>query len=147
MERQQNAGRAQMSGAHSFHHRDCLAAAIVLVTLIPGCARAMCLPATDAERLAAADAVFEGLVVRGPDSPARLKVLRYIKGKGPKELSVETGSTRNRNGTMTSTSVGIRPLPGETWLIYGLGTRKGAVITSSCAGSRRVSGPKSEKAS
>lgn len=130
-----------MSGAHSFHHRDCLAAAIVLVTLIPGCARAMCLPATDAERLAAADAVFEGLVVRGPDSPARLKVLRYIKGKGPKELSVETGSTRNRDGTTTSTSVGIRPLPGETWLIYGLGTRKGAVITSSCAGSRRVSRP------
>lgn len=138
-ENAQDGHRAQMSGAHSFHHRDCLAAAIVVVTLIPGGARAMCLPATDAERLAAADAVFEGLVVRGPDSPARLKVLRYIKGNGPKERSVETGSMRNRNGTMASTSVGIRPLPGETWRIYGLGTRKGAVITSSCAGSRRLS--------
>ncbi|HEV8096644.1 MAG TPA: hypothetical protein VGP71_13005 [Burkholderiales bacterium] len=128
-----------MSDAHSFHHRDCLVAAIALVTFIPGGAGAMCLPATDAERLAAADAVFEGFVVRGPASPARLKVLRYIKGDGPKELSVETGSSRNRDGTMTSTSVGIRPLPGETWLIYGLGSRNGAVITSSCAGSRRLS--------
>lgn len=118
-------------------------AGIVLVTFIPGAARAMCLPATDAERLAAADAVFEGFVVRGSGSPARLKVLRYIKGSGPKELSVETGSIRNRDGTTTSTSVGIRPLPGETWLIYGLGTRTGAVITSSCAGSRRLSEPSS----
>jgi hypothetical protein len=141
MERQKNAGRAQMSTVHSFHHRHCLVAAVVLASLIPGGARAMCVPATDAERLAAADAVFEGLVVRGPDAPARLKVLRYIKGKGPKELSVETESTRNPDGTTTSTSVGIRPLPGETWLIYGLGIRKGAVITSSCAGSRRVSRP------
>jgi hypothetical protein len=99
----------------------------------------MCLPATDAEHFAAADIVFEGLVVRGPESPARLNVLRYIKGSGPKELSVETGNIRNPDGTMTSTSVGIRPLPGETWLIYGLGNRKGAVITSSCAGSRRLS--------
>lgn len=119
------------------------AAAIVLVTLVPGGARAMCLPATDAERLAAADAVFEGLVVRGLDSPARLKVLRYIKGTGPKEVSVETGSLRNRDGTTTSTSIGIKPRRGETWLIYGLATRKGVVITSSCAGSRRLSEPSS----
>ena len=114
-------------------------AALVLVTLIPGVARAMCLPATDAERFAAADIVFEGLVVRGLYSPARLKVLRYIKGSGPSELSVKTGSKRNRDGTITSSSIGIRPHPGETWLIYGLGTLKGAVITSSCAGSRRLS--------
>lgn len=110
-----------------------------IATLIPGAARAMCLPATDAERLAAANIVFEGLVVRGLYSPARLKVLRYIKGSGPRELSVETGSMKNRDGTITSSSVGIRPHPGETWLIYGLGTRKGAVVTSSCAGSRRLS--------
>lgn len=122
--------------------RACLRAAVaalVLVTLIPGVARAMCLPATDAERFAAADIVFEGLVVRALYSPARLKVLRYIKGSGPSELSVETGSTRNRDGTITSSSIGIRPHAGETWLIYGLGTLKGAVITSSCAGSRRLS--------
>lgn len=114
-------------------------AVLVMVTLMPGAAGAMCLPATDAERLAAAEFVFEGLVVRGPYSPARLNVLRYIKGSGPREVSVETGSMKNRDGTVTSSSVGISPHPGETWLIYGLGTRKGAVITSTCAGSRRLS--------
>jgi len=121
--------------------REIAMAALVLASLIPGVARAMCLPATDAERFAAADIVFEGLVVQGHYSPAPLKVLRYIKGSGPKELSIETGNVRNPDGTMTSTSVGITPRRGETWLIFGLGTRKGAVITSSCAGSRRLSGP------
>ena len=124
-----------------------LVAAVALATLIPAVAGAMCLPATEAERLAAANAVFEGIVVRGPDSPARLKVLRYIKGSGPNEVSVETASTRNRDGTTTSSSIGIRPHPGETWLIYGLGKRKGAVITSSCAGSRRLSGASSRSPS
>jgi hypothetical protein len=114
-------------------------AALLFVMLIPGITRAMCLPATDAERLADADIVFEGLVIEGPLSPARLKVLRYIKGRGPAEFAVETGNTRNPDGTITLSSTGINPHPGEAWLIYGLGTVGGAVITSSCAGSRRLS--------
>jgi hypothetical protein len=114
-------------------------ATLLLVMLMPGITRAMCLPATDAERLADADIVFEGLVIEGPLSPARLKVLRYIKGSGPAELAVKTGNVKNPDGTITANSAGIRPRPGELWVIYGLGTSEGAVVTSSCAGSRRLS--------
>lgn len=120
-------------------HPRAVAVALVLVILMPGVARAMCLPATDAERLANADIVFDGLVIRGPFSPARLKVLRYMKGSGPTELLVETGSRRNSDATITASSTGISPHPGETWRIYGLGTVKGTVTTSACAGSRRLS--------
>lgn len=120
-------------------HPRAVALALMLVILMPGVARAMCLPATDAERLADADIVFEGLVIRGPFSPARLKVLRYIKGSGPTERAVDTENTKNPDGTITLSSTGISPHRGETWLIYGLGTVKGIVTTSACAGSRRLS--------
>ena len=120
-------------------HLRAVALALILVILMPSVARAMCLPATDAERLADANIVFEGLVIRGPFSPARLKVLRYIKGSGPTERAVDTENTKNPDGTITLSSTGISPHPGEVWLIYGLGTVKGTVTTSSCAGSRRLS--------
>jgi len=66
-------------------------------------------------------------------SPARVRVEEYLKGGGPRVVTVVTGVTRTGD-EVTSASEGIMPLAGQRWLIYAT-TRTMPYDTSVCSGS------------
>jgi hypothetical protein len=71
-------------------------------------------------------------------SPARFRVVRYLKGRGPRRVRVQTALRKVDGDTYMWTSVGIDPRAGERWRIYGFRAKNGVVRTSSCAGSGRL---------
>ena len=101
-------------------------------------ARAMCIQQSESKALTNAQVVLDGVVLEGPGSPARLRVVRYIKGSGPSEVNVATGVARRADGVITGTAEGIAPVPGERWRIYSHGWVGDVLATSSCTGSRRL---------
>lgn len=66
-------------------------------------------------------------------SPARMRVLRYVKGSGPTVVSVGTAVTRG--GRITED--GIVPHRGERWEIFS-DSQRSPYATSICDGSRRL---------
>lgn len=107
---------------------------------------ASCAGLTRGQQLAAARLVFTGRFLAGPTvrvggrdvlvSPARMRVLRYIKGRGPTLVRVTTAVTAQRS----IAEDGIEAQAGERWLIY-TDSRHGPYETSMCAGSRRLPPP------
>jgi hypothetical protein len=69
-------------------------------------------------------------------SPATVRVLRYLKGSGPRRVKVTTAATITNKG-VTVAEDGIEPQVGEIWKIYA-GSRRQPIDTSICGGSRRV---------
>ena len=104
---------------------------------------ASCAGLTRGQQLAAARLVFSGRFLAGPTvrldgrdvlaSPARMRVSRYIKGRGPKLVRVTTAVTPRR----LIAEDGIAAQAGERWVIY-TDSRRGPYETSTCAGSRRL---------
>jgi hypothetical protein len=115
---------------------------------------ASCAALTPAQQFAGARLVFVGRMLPGPstlldgrrvlDSPARMRVTRYLKGHGPRTVTVETAITIERHGA-TETEDGIEPQAGQRWKIY-TGSRRQPFATSICAGSARVKSPASDAA-
>jgi hypothetical protein len=93
---------------------------------------------------ASAEVVFVGVAEEGQQqgdvlvSPATFRVLEYQKGNGPSTVQVETSTTAHGDGTVTESSVGIRPSAGERWQVFGDTADGGIVRTSICAGSTRL---------
>jgi hypothetical protein len=115
---------------------------------------ASCAALTPAARFAAARLVFVGRMLPGPTarlgrrrvlgSPARLRVTRYLKGRGPRTVAVETAVRLDRGG-ITGTEDGIESEAGQRWKIYTT-SRQQPFATSICAGSGRVTAQRSPSA-
>jgi hypothetical protein len=109
---------------------------------------ASCAAVTQAEQFAGARLVFVGRMLPGPTarlggrrvlgSPARVRVMHYLKGGGPRTVAVDTGVRIDSRG-ITGVEDGIEPQPGERWKIYTTSGRQ-PFATSTCAGSKRVKG-------
>jgi hypothetical protein len=67
-------------------------------------------------------------------SPARVRVLGYLKGRGPVVVHVVTGAGAAAGGVVVSED-GIEPVAGQSWRIYSDVSRE-PFATSICAGSR-----------
>ena len=107
---------------------------------------ASCVGLSPAQELAMARLVFLGRMLPGAStelggrqvlgSPATVRVLRYLKGSGPRRVKVTTAATITNRG-VTVAEDGIEPQVGEIWKIYA-GSRRQPIDTSICGGSRRV---------
>jgi hypothetical protein len=110
---------------------------------------ASCAGLTAAQRLKAARVVFDGRMLTGPTvgmgrtrvlaSPARVLVMRYLKGRGPGTASVQTADTSSGTGVAVDAE-GIEPQAGQWWRIFSDRSRP-PFPTSICAGSRRIKPP------
>jgi hypothetical protein len=106
-----------------------------------GSSAGSCAGGSPSARFAAAQIVFTGTILSGPTistgqgnvllSPARVRVVHYVKGSGPAVVTVITADTRG--GTVTNAE-GIRPQAGQNWKIYTT-SRSMPYQTSVCAGS------------
>ena len=67
-------------------------------------------------------------------SPATVRVMRYLKGSGPRTVKVTTAVTITNTG-VTVAEDGIEPQVGEIWRIY-TDSRHQPFDTSICGGSR-----------
>jgi hypothetical protein len=107
-------------------------------------AAASCAALTPAQQLAAARVVLDGVMQAGPTtlsggwrvlaSPARVRVIGYLKGHGPGVVEVQTGSAIAGGGVVVNED-GIEPVAGQSWRIYS-DTAREPFATSICAGSR-----------
>jgi hypothetical protein len=107
---------------------------------------ASCVGLTPVQELAMARLVFVGRMLPGPStalgrrqvlgSPATVRVLRYLKGSGPRTVRVTTAVTITSKG-VTVAEDGIEPQVGEIWKIY-TGSRRPPFDASICGGSTRI---------
>jgi hypothetical protein len=107
---------------------------------------ASCVGLTPAQQLRAARTVFDGTMLSGRvvgsgktavlNSPARVRVIRYVKGSGPRTVRVQTAVRATRNG-VTGSSEGIEPRAGQRWRIF-TDSRRQPFATTICSGSRRL---------
>jgi hypothetical protein len=109
-------------------------------------AAASCAGLRPAQELAAARLVFLGRMLPGPSavvdgrevlgSPAKVRVMRYLKGAGPRTVTVSSAVTITGNG-LTVAEDGIEPQVGEVWKLYTR-SREQPYETSTCGGSIRL---------
>jgi len=105
---------------------------------------ASCAGLTPTQQFKAADVVFDDTMLSGPTavgvgqralrSPARVRVIGYLKGDGPAVVRVDTGSAAD-GGRIVISEDGIEPVAGQSWRIYS-DTSRQPFTTSICAGSR-----------
>jgi hypothetical protein len=98
--------------------------------------------------LASATVAFVGIMLPGPDaevgsskaltSPARVRVVHWLKGSGPPIVTVSTGAVRNSAGAAENAD-GILPAAGQRWVIYAM-SKQMPYQASICSGSALASG-------
>jgi hypothetical protein len=108
-----------------------------------GTSAGSCAAASPPAFLAWAKVVFDGVMLPGPTvpmgagdvltSPARVRVVRYLKGGGPQVVTVVTGVTHAAGGVAVAED-GIQARAGQRWRIYAM-TQKMPYETSVCSGS------------
>lgn len=108
---------------------------------------ASCAGLSPAQQFSAARLVFVGRMLPGRAgrfearrvliSPARVRVARYLKGHGPRTVTVQTALTHSANGNVSFVEDGIDPQAAERWKIYASSARQ-PYATSLCLGSARV---------
>ena len=83
--------------------------------------------------------IFDGVALDGPRATGvqRFRVGRYVKGRGPLIVRVQTGH-KIVDGTGSTTSVAIVVQKGERWRILARGSVRRVLQTSVCDGSRRL---------
>lgn len=105
---------------------------------------ASCAGLTRSQQFAAANVVFDAVMLPGATAPgtsgvlscpARARVGHYLKDIGPAVATVQTAITTLPGGAERVSEDGIRPRAGEHWRIYSAGTTK-PYATSICLGSR-----------
>ena len=114
-----------------------LAASAVLAA--PATGQASWCRISAAEQRARADVIFDGIALDNatPTGIQRFRVTRYLKGRGPTVVRVNTGNVRRADGTGSITSVSVIARRGERWRIFGRGSARKVVRTSVCDGSRK----------
>jgi hypothetical protein len=107
--------------------------------LLAASANASCIAATPAELRARADVIFDGKALEGPTATGvqRFRATRYLKGRGPEVVRVQTGNRRRADGSGSITSVSIIVKRDERWRIFAQGSPRRVLETNQCAGSRR----------
>ena len=107
--------------------------------IFPMPARASCVPLTPAEQRARAGVIFDGVALEGPTATGvqRFRVTRYLKGRGPRVVRVETGTIRRADGSGSVTSVSVVAERGQRWRIFARGSPRNVLRTTICDGSRR----------
>jgi hypothetical protein len=103
-------------------------------------AEASCVLSTPAQQRARATVIFDGVALEGPTATGiqRFRVLRYLKGRGPRVVRVATGNVRRADGTGSVTSVSVIAARGQKWRIFARGSAWRVVQTNVCDGSRRL---------
>lgn len=132
-----------MRGRRRIDHmrrRHILLAAAIVAAIVPGVARASCIPMTPAQQRARATVIFEGRALESATATGvqRFRVSRYLKGSGPQIVRVATGEVRRPGGGGIVTSVSLHVLRGERWRIYARGSARRILQTSVCDGSKRI---------
>ena len=112
----------------------------------PSAAAASCAGVSPGQQFASARLVFLGRMLPGPStsmagrdvlgSPVSVRVLRYLKGTGPRTVRVATAVTIKSTG-LTVLEDGIEPQVGEIWKLYTQ-SRHQPFATSICGGSTRI---------
>ena len=117
-----------------------LAAVTATALLSATAANASCIFQTPAQQRARAQVIFDGFVLEGPTATGvqRFRVIRYLKGRGPRIVRVATGVVRRPDGTGSTTSVSIHAERGERWRIFGRGSAYRLVRSTVCDGSRQL---------
>ncbi|MFL5886979.1 MAG: hypothetical protein ACJ77M_18065 [Thermoleophilaceae bacterium] len=112
--------------------RTCLLATLAAVAALAAAApatadAAACVkPGLGSPSARGAEVIFDGVVLSGPRlgvtgdvlSPARLQVVRYLKGHGPRIVRVATSFAQGAIGRPTGTAT-FTPEPGEVLRIFG----------------------------
>jgi hypothetical protein len=114
--------------------------AVAVALLGAPAAEASCVPSTPAQQRARATVIFDGIALEGPTATGiqRFRVLRYLKGRGPRVVRVATGNIRRADGTGSVTSVSVIAARGQKWRIYARGSAWRVVQTNVCDGSKRL---------
>ena len=66
------------------------------------------------------------------------EVTRYLKGRGPPIVRVQTGNRVFADGSGSTTSLSIVVRKGERWRIFARGSARRILQTNVCDGSRRL---------
>jgi len=113
--------------------------AVIVAAVLASAAQASCVPMTAAQQRARADVIFDGVALEGATATGvqRFRVSRYLKGRGPRVVRVNTGQIRRADGTGMITSVSIDVTRGQRWRIFARGSARKVLLTSSCDGSRK----------
>jgi hypothetical protein len=116
-----------------------IAALVLAAVAFSATAYASCVPMTPAEQRARAQVIFDGVALEGPTATGiqRFRVTRYLKGRGPNIVRVNTGNIQRADGTGSVTSVSIMVKRRERWRIFARGTARKALRTTVCDGSRK----------
>jgi hypothetical protein len=116
-----------------------LAVATTAALLLAAAGRASCVAATAAEQRARADVIFDGVALEGPTATGvqRFRVTRFLKGRGPDIVRVQTGTIRRSDGSGSTTSISLFVKRGERWRIFARGSARRTLRTNVCDGSRR----------
>ena len=116
------------------------AAATAVALILAASAQASCILQTAAQQRARADVIFDGLALDSPTASGvqRFRVSRYLKGRGPAIVRVQTGNRVFGDGSGSVTSVSLVVRKGQRWRIFGQGNPRRVVQTNVCAGSRRL---------
>ena len=109
-----------------------------IALLLAAVAHASCVSLTDAQQRTRADVIFDGIAIENPTATGvqRFRVTRFLKGRGPKIVRVQTGNRLRQDGSGTTTSVSLFVKRGERWRIFARGSAWRTVRTSVCDGSR-----------
>jgi hypothetical protein len=115
-------------------------ASLTAIALLASAAQASCIPMTAAQQRARADVIFNGRALEGPTATGiqRFRVTRYLKGRGPRIVRVDTMNIRRADGSGSTTSVSLVVKAGQRWRILGRGSARKVVRSNVCGGSRRL---------
>jgi hypothetical protein len=122
------------------------AARVPTATVVGGSAGS-CAAISPAGAFRAARLVLTGTMLRGPSirigkrvtliSPARVQVIGYLKGHGPRLVTVRTAIVRVRGNRVTESEDAIMPVASQRWKLYLTGRRQ-PYDTSICLGSAQI---------
>jgi hypothetical protein len=111
---------------------------VATALLLAAVASASCIFLTAAQQRARADVIFNGVALENPTRTGvqRFRVTRFLKGRGPEIVRVQTGTTLQPDGSGTVTSVSLLVKRGERWRIFARGSARRTLRTNLCDGSR-----------
>lgn len=103
-------------------------------------AGASCIAVAPADQRVRADVIFDGVALEGPTATGvqRFRVSRFLKGRGPGVVRVQTGTIRRADGSGMTTSVSLFVKRGQRWRIFARGSARKVLQTNLCDGSRRL---------
>jgi hypothetical protein len=115
-----------------------LIAVVTTASVVAGTARASCIKISAAEQRAGADVIFDGVALEGPTATGvqRFRVTRFLKGRGPGVVRVQTGTIRRADGSGMTTSISLHVKRGQRWRIFARGSARNVLQTNQCTGSR-----------